>query len=99
MSLLLLQLLCALDAPTLAVVVDSKRPGTEHDADELASALYLALIDAGVPREGVLVEEQAERRTLTGAFSRTRDCQGRTACLRTLAQLLGPDAVVAGVDV
>jgi len=91
--------LAALCAAPVAVVVDSKRPGGTAEAAELTSQLYLALIDAGLPRDQVLLEEEAEQRTLTGVFTRTRQCEGRTLCLRELAVILGPGAVVVGIDV
>src|SRR4051812_39379560 len=99
MLLLFAALAGALDSGSIAVVADSKRPGTEHDADELVSQLYLALVAAGVPRDQVLFESQADARLGSSAFSAARDCEGRRACLRGLAQLLGRDGVVIGVDV
>ena len=52
---LLFSLLTAAPDPApVAVIVDSARPGADHDADELVSLVCLALIEAGVPRDQVL---------------------------------------------
>jgi hypothetical protein len=104
MTTLLAALLgAAVDTGAIAVVADSKRPGAGHDADELVSIIYLALVDAGVPRDALLLEDQADRRTNDGrgpgAFARSKQCEGRSICLRTLAQLLGNNGVVVGADV
>jgi hypothetical protein len=100
MTPLLLSLaLSAGSTAPVSVVVDSHRPGAESAADELVSLLYLALVDAGVPRDELLLEDRAESRTGTGGFARARQCEGRVLCLRSLAQLLGERAIVVGVDV
>jgi hypothetical protein len=100
MTLLTLVLAAAAGSSApIAIIADSKRPGTEAAADELVSAVYLALVEAGVPRDALLFEEQAEGRTRSGSFARARQCEGRTLCLHNLAQQLGSTGVVVGVDV
>jgi hypothetical protein len=101
-SLLLLSLITtqakegSLRAP-VAVVVTSQRPGAEALSGKIAQRVHEAFKREGV---GDLRDDPAASRELRAAgFSDPRSCQGTRACLRKLAVLLGPKAVVVGVDV
>lgn len=101
LSLLILQVALAqtpADVRTpVAVVLTSKRPG----ADAVAAKIGQRVFDS-FKREGVdgLMDDAATARELRAAgFSDPKSCQGTRACLSKLAILLGPKAVVVGVDV
>ena len=81
----------------VAVVMTSKRPGSEADAPKIAQRVFDSF-----KREGVagLLDDPASAKELRDAgFSDPKSCQGSRACLRKLAILLGPHAVVVGIDV
>lgn len=81
----------------VAVVVTSQRPGAEALSGKIAARVYDAF-----KREGVagLRDDGSASKELRGAgFSDPRSCQGTRSCMRKLAVLLGPKAVVVGVDV
>jgi hypothetical protein len=99
LSLLLLQLTLG-QADTrgpVAVVITSKRPGAEAFAPKITQRVFDSF-----KREGVtaLLDDAATAKELRAAgFSDPKSCQGTRACLSKLAILLGPKAVVVGVDV
>lgn len=81
----------------VAVVITSKRPGAETTAPKIAQRVFDSF-----KREGVvnLLDDAATSKELRAAgFSDPRSCQGTRACLSKLAILLGPKAVVVGIDV
>ncbi len=100
LSLLLLQLSLAQTADArspVAVVMTSKRPGAEAVAPKIAQRVFDSF-----KREGVvaLLDDAATVKDLRAAgFSDPKSCQGTRACLSKLAILIGPRAVVVGVDV
>ena len=81
----------------VAVVMTSKRPGAEAVAPKIAQRVFDSF-----KREGVssLLDDPAAAKELKEAgFSDPKSCQGTKACLSKLAILLGPRAVVVGIDV
>ncbi len=98
--LLILQVALAQAGDTrapVAVVLTSKRPGAEAVAPKIAQRVLDSF-----KREGVtaLLDDAATTKELRAAgFSDPKSCQGTRACLSKLAILLGPRAVVVGVDV
>ena len=81
----------------VAVVMTSKRPGAEATAPKIAQRVFDLF-----KREGVagLLDDAATAKELRAAgFSDPRSCQGTRACVSKLAILLGPRAVVVGIDV
>ena len=100
LALITLQLVLA-QAPELrtpvAVVITSKRPGAEAVSPKIAQRVFDSF-----KREGVtgLLDDAASAKELKAAgFSDPKSCQGGKDCLSKLAVLLGPRAVVVGVDV
>lgn len=99
LSLLLMQLVVGqadVRSP-VAVVMTSKRPGAEAVAPKIAQRVFDSF-----KREGVnsLLDDAAAGKELKEAgFSDPKSCQGTRACLSKLAILLGPHAVVVGIDV
>lgn len=90
-------LFCLAQTPSpLAVVVSSKRPGADAFAGSAASRVHTALLREGVP-PGELLDDAAAMKKVKVADA--RKCQGGASCLAKIAVLLGPDAVVIGVDV
>ena len=100
LSLLLMQLALGQSADVrapVAVVITSRRPGAEATAPKIAQRVLDSF-----KREGVagLLDDAATARELRAAgFSDPRSCQGTRACVSKLAILLGPRAVVVGIDV
>jgi hypothetical protein len=88
----------AASAP-IAVVVSSKRPGAEVYSPGIAARVYAALLREGVPVADALDDLAAGKKVKAAGFSDARNCQGGASCLVKLAVLLGPHAVVVGVDV
>jgi hypothetical protein len=85
------------NAGPVSVVVSSKRPGSDTYATKLATRVFQALT-----REGFsdALDDTATAKLVKGAgFSDARNCQGGQKCLQKLAVLVGPKAVVVGVDV
>ena len=81
----------------VAVVITSKRPGAEQVAPKIAKRVFDSFKREGV---GGLLDDAASIKELKSAgFSDPRTCQGTKACLSKLAILIGPKAVVVGVDV
>jgi hypothetical protein len=81
----------------VAVVITSKRPGAEQVAPKIAQRVFDSFKREGV---GGLLDDAASVKELKSAgFSDPRTCQGTKACLSKLAILIGPKAVVVGVDV
>lgn len=81
----------------VGVVMTSKRPGAEAVAPKIAQRVFDSF-----KREGVnsLLDDAGTSKDLKDAgFSDPKSCQGTKACLGKLAILLGPRAVVVGVDV
>lgn len=81
----------------VAVVVTSQRPGAEVLSGKIAARVYDAFKREGV--SGLRDDLSASKELRAAGFSDPRSCQGTRSCLRKLAVLLGPKAVVVGVDV
>lgn len=97
LPLLLSLTLSANAAGPVSVVVSSKRPGAADYANKLAARVHQALV-----REGFTdaLDDAATAKLVKGAgFSDARNCQGGQKCLQKLAVLIGPKAVIVGVDV
>ena len=93
----LVLLWCLTQAPSpLAVVVSSKRAGADTFASSTAARMHAALLREGFPPAEVLDDAAAAKRV---RVADARKCQGGASCLAKLAVLVGPDAVVIGVDV
>ncbi len=81
----------------VAIVITSKRPGAEALAPKITQRVFDSFKREGV---GSLLDDAATAQELRAAgFSDPKSCQGTRACLAKLAILLGPKAVVVGVDV
>lgn len=81
----------------VAVVLVSKRPG----ADPFPAKVAARIIDVA-KREGIaspMDEVTAAKELKAAGFSDPKSCDGATSCLVKLAVLMGPKAVVIGVDV
>ncbi len=81
----------------VAVVMTSKRPGAEAVAPKIAQRVFDSFKREGV--KGLLDDQGAARELKDAGFSDPKSCQGTKACLSKLAILLGPRAVVVGIDV
>lgn len=100
MVVTLLVALALSQAPTrqpIAVVVSSQRPGADAFSSKLAERLREALVEAGF--EAPLGDAEALQQLTAQGAADPRRCQGRSSCLSQLATLLGPRAVVVGLDV
>jgi hypothetical protein len=101
----LVLLWCLAQAPSaqpvspVAVVVSSKRPGADTFAAAAAARVHAALLREGLPINDALDDVQTGKKVKAAGFSDARNCQGGASCLTKLAVLLGPNAVVVGVDV
>jgi hypothetical protein len=94
---LILALSMGANAGPVSVVVSSKRAGADQYAGKLATRVHQALT-----REGFsdALDDAATAKLVKGAgFSDARNCQGGQKCLQKLAVLVGPKAVIVGVDV
>jgi hypothetical protein len=81
----------------VVVTASSKRPGTDAVAAQIVSRIRETLIREGV---GDVLTEDAGLATLKSAGVKdSKTCQGSSACLNKLAILVGPKAVVVGIDV
>lgn len=82
----------------VAVVLASQRPGAETVAPQIVQWVLESF-----KREGVsgLLDDAATKRELAmlGSSAELRSCEGLRTCLSKLGFLLGPKAVVVGVDV
>jgi hypothetical protein len=81
----------------VGVALTSKRPGAEAVAGKIAARVFDVLTREGVA--GLLTTDATAKELTASGFSDPRSCQGTRACLTKLAILLGPRAVVVGVDV
>ncbi|MFT3710780.1 MAG: hypothetical protein QM817_24415 [Archangium sp.] len=81
----------------VAVVITSKRPGAEQVAPKIAQRVFDSFKREGVG--GLLDDANSVKELKSAGFSDPRTCQGTKACLSKLAILIGPKAVVVGVDV
>lgn len=100
LSILLMQLALgqAADVRTpVAVVMTSKRPGAESAAAKITQRVFDSFKREGVT--GLMDDAAAVKELRAAGFSDPKSCQGTRACLSKLAILLGPKAVVVGVDV
>lgn len=86
----------AADRP-VAVLMTSKRPGSETWAGTVAQRVHAQLEREGVP--GLLSLEEGERQLKAAGLSDTRTCQAVRSCVAKYALILGPRAVVVSVDV
>ncbi len=97
MLALLLALGLGANAGPLSVVVSSKRPGADQYATKLAARVHQALTREGFT--DALDDAATDKLVKTAGFSDARNCQGGQKCLQRLAVLVGPRAVIIGVDV
>ncbi len=81
----------------VAVVLTSKRPGAEAVAPKIAARVFDSFKREAVG--GLLNDAAGAKELRVAGFSDPKSCQGTRACLAKLAILLGPRAVVIGVDV
>ena len=81
----------------VAVVITSKRPGAEAVAAKIAARVQETLKREGVG--GLMDDATAAKELKAAGFSDPRSCDGGQSCITKLAVLLGPRAVVVGVDV
>lgn len=81
----------------VAVVLTSKRPGAETLAPKISQRVVDSLKREGLTEVFDVARAAKELRAL--GFSDPRSCQGTRSCLAKLAVLLGPHAIVIGVDV
>lgn len=101
----LVLLWCLAQAPSsqpavpIAVVVSSKRPGADTFSGNAAARVHAALLREGIPAADALDDVATGKKVKAAGFSDARNCQGGAKCLAKLALLLGPNAVVVGVDV
>ncbi len=100
----LVLLWCLAQAPTqppapVAVVVSSKRPGADPFSANAATRVHAALLREGMKAGDLLDDVATGKKVKAAGFSDARKCQGGASCLLKLALLLGPNAVVVGVDV
>ncbi len=100
----LVLLWCLAQAPTqppapVAVVVSSKRPGADPFSANAATRVHAALLREGMKASDLLDDVATGKKVKAAGFSDARKCQGGASCLLKLALLLGPNAVVVGVDV
>lgn len=100
LSLLLMQLALG-QAPEVrapvAVVMTSKRPGAEAVAPKIAQRVFDSFKREGVG--GLLNDAASVKELKLAGFSDPKSCQGAKTCLSKLAILIGPRAVVVGIDV
>lgn len=83
--------------PEVAVVLSTRRPKVDAIAGKIAERAQAALVNEGI--DSPLDPPAATRKLRTLGYSDPRKCQGAVPCLARLAKLLGPDAIVIGVDV
>jgi hypothetical protein len=81
----------------VAVVMTSKRPGSEAAAPKIAQRVFDSFKREGVT--GLLDDAASAKELRSAGFSDPKSCQGSRACLGKLAILIGPHAVVVGIDV
>ena len=81
----------------VAVVMTSKRPGSETSAAKIAQRVFDSFKREGVT--GLLDDAASGKELRSAGFSDPKSCQGSRACLAKLAILIGPHAVVVGIDV
>lgn len=98
-GLVVLWCLAQAPAPQVGVVVSSKRPGADAFATAAAGRVHAALLREGLPAGDALDDAATGKKVKEAGFSDARNCQGGASCLTRLAQLLGSNAVIVGVDV
>lgn len=86
-------------SPQVAVVVSSKRPGADVFATTAAQRVHAALLREGVPPGDLFDDAATGKKVKAAGFSDARNCNGGASCLAKLALLLGPNAIIVGVDV
>ncbi len=94
---LLVALTLSANAGPISVVVSSKRPGADTYATKLSNRVYSALVREGYT--DALDDDKTAKLVKAAGFSDARNCQGGQKCLQKLAVLVGPKAVIIGVDV
>jgi hypothetical protein len=95
-SLAALAVLLAAAEP-VGVVLSSHRPGADAQAAQALVRAEQALANVGVP--GLLSAAETRKRLVAAGYSDPRKCAAGKKCLKDLALILGPDAVLVGVDV
>jgi hypothetical protein len=81
----------------VAVVLSTRRAHVDPLAAKIAAKVHAALINEGV--DSPLEAPEAAKRLKALGYSDPRKCEGSTSCLGRLAKLLGPRAIIVGVDV
>jgi len=81
----------------VAVVIDSKRPGSDAFASKVNTRVHSGLVNLGL--DSPLDNDEAVKKLKTAGYSDPRNCQAAVPCVARLAKLLGPKGVVVGVDV
>jgi hypothetical protein len=93
---LTMSLLLSQNAPAVGVTISSKRPGTDEYPKKVADYVHalLKLEEMSATNDS---DTRAALKKVQAADP--RNCQGATLCLMKLAGMLGPEAVIIGVDV
>lgn len=98
-GLVVLWCLAQAPSPQVAVVVSSKRPGADAFATTAANRVHAALLREGLPPGDAFDDAATGKKVKAAGFSDARNCNGGATCLAKLALLLGPNAIIVGVDV
>ena len=80
----------------VAVVVASRRPGSDAAAQKVAARMTAALTAAGFKAP---IDDAATMKLLKKQKLNARDCQGASPCVLKLATALGSAALIVAVDV
>jgi hypothetical protein len=81
----------------VGVALSSNRPGADAQAAQVLARAEQALANVGVP--ALLTSAETRKRLVAAGYSDPRKCSAGRKCLRDLALILGPSAVLVGVDV
>jgi hypothetical protein len=81
----------------VAVVLSTRRAHADQMAQKIAERVHSALVNEGI--DSPLDVQAAAKKLKQLGYSDPRKCEGAVTCLARLAKLLGPNAVVVGVDV
>src|SRR5262245_34102401 len=87
----------AVAAAPVAVVASSERPGAQELSRRSVERVRAALTREGLT--GPLDDAETKRHGRAAGLSDPQRCEGGRSCLSRLAVVLGPGAVVVGVDV
>jgi outer membrane biosynthesis protein TonB len=84
-------------AEPVGVALSSDRPGAVKEAAQVLARAEQAMANLQVP--GLLSAAETKKRLVAAGYSDPRKCSAGRKCLRDLALILGPSAVLVGVDV